>query len=321
MSVLFALGDADTRREVLAAHDAAVAALAGWIERHAHTRYRIGGEVAVVDAEGIVAAAFRQHTSRALDPQLHTHLVIANRVKSPDGRWLALDARLIKHDQQSLSAIYHAGLRSELTDRLGVAWEPPEHGIAEIRDVPDDVLAEFSTRTGEMRRRIDDKLDRFIDTMGRDPTPGSDGSSNEKQRSTAARRKSTRVDAASCTRVGPSRPQALGLDPPSWSTAAIEQVAPRLGLDGHASRLVIDEALADDGREAVDVAAHRAPPRARRRDPTTSPSSRRAGRVDGRLVDDTVGDYVASISPGRSHPVRCCAATVDRSPSRSSTGR
>jgi conjugative relaxase-like TrwC/TraI family protein len=73
VSILFALGDDSVRGEVLAAHDAAVAALAGWIERHAHTRYRINGEVAVVDAEGIVAAAFRQHTSRALDPQLHTH--------------------------------------------------------------------------------------------------------------------------------------------------------------------------------------------------------------------------------------------------------
>ena len=73
VSVLFALGDVGTRGEVLAGHDAAVAALAGWIERHAHTRYRIGGEVAIVDAKGIVAAAFRQHTSRALDPQLHTH--------------------------------------------------------------------------------------------------------------------------------------------------------------------------------------------------------------------------------------------------------
>src|SRR4029077_17757390 len=127
VSVMFALGDVDTRREVLAAHDAAVAALAGWIERHAHTRYRIGGQVAVVDAKGIVAATFPPHTSRALDPQLHTHLVIPNRVKSPDGRWLALDARLIKHDQQSLSAMYHATLRSELTYRLEVRWNAPEH--------------------------------------------------------------------------------------------------------------------------------------------------------------------------------------------------
>ena len=166
VSVMFALGDHDVRREVLAAHDAAVAALAGWIERHAHTRYRIGGEVAVVDAEGIVAAAFRQHTSRALDPQIHTHLVIANRVRSPDGRWLALDARLIKHDQQTLSALYHASLRAEMTARLGVRWHAPERGIAEMRDVSADLLAEFSARTTDVRRRVDDKLDRFIDVDG-----------------------------------------------------------------------------------------------------------------------------------------------------------
>ena len=73
VSVLWAVGDDHVRAEVLAAHDAAVAALAGWIEAHAHTRYRVNGEVVVVDAEGIVAAGFRQHTSRVLDPQLHTH--------------------------------------------------------------------------------------------------------------------------------------------------------------------------------------------------------------------------------------------------------
>jgi conjugative relaxase-like TrwC/TraI family protein len=44
---------------------------------------------------------FRQHTSRKLDPQLHTHAVIANRVPAPDGRWLALDARTIKLDQRT----------------------------------------------------------------------------------------------------------------------------------------------------------------------------------------------------------------------------
>src|SRR5205807_4074317 len=70
VSVLFALGDDTTRQAVLGAHDTAVAAMVGWIEDHAHTRYRVGGEVMTFDAEGIVAASFRQHTSRALDPQL-----------------------------------------------------------------------------------------------------------------------------------------------------------------------------------------------------------------------------------------------------------
>ncbi len=171
VSVLWAVGDDHVRAEVAAAHDAAVGAMVGWIERHAHTRYRIDGEVAVVDAEGIVAAAFRQHTSRALDPQLHTHVVIANRVRSDDGRWLALDARTIKVDQRTLSAIYHAGLRAELTARLGVGWRDREHGIAEIAGIPDQVLQAFSARTEDVRRRLEVKLDRFVDSLGREPTP------------------------------------------------------------------------------------------------------------------------------------------------------
>lgn len=171
VSVLFAFGDEDARSQVLVAHDAAVSAVVGWIEEHAHCRYRVNGEVCVFDAEGIVVAAFQQHSSRALDPQLHTHVVIPNRVLSPDGRWLALDARTIKQDQQTLSRLYHAGLRSELTARLGVRWKTPKNGIAEIRDVPDAVLDEFSQRSEAINDRIEAKVDRFIDTFDRDPTP------------------------------------------------------------------------------------------------------------------------------------------------------
>jgi conjugative relaxase-like TrwC/TraI family protein len=171
VSVLWALGPDKVRRNVVEAHDAAVGVMIDWIERHAHTRYRIGGQVCVLDAEGIVAAAFRQHTSWSLDPQLHTHVVIANRVRSDDTRWLALDARTLKHDQRTLSAVYHAGLRAELTCRLGVTWNAPGNGIAEIATMPEALLAEFSHRTGNVRRRIDVKIDRFVETLGREPSP------------------------------------------------------------------------------------------------------------------------------------------------------
>jgi conjugative relaxase-like TrwC/TraI family protein len=170
VSLLCALGGERTQREVLAAHDQAVDAVLGWIESHAHTRLRRNGHVVCVDAEGLVVGMFRQHTSRRLDPQLHTHAVIANRVKAPDGRWLALDARTIKIDQRTLSSLYHANLRSELTGRLGVEWRQPENGIAEIEGIPDDVLAEFSQRSRDVDRRLTKKVERFRDTMGRDPS-------------------------------------------------------------------------------------------------------------------------------------------------------
>lgn len=170
VSVLFAIGDDHTRREVLAAHDAAVEAMVDWVERNAHCRHRVNREVWTVDARGIVAALFRQHTSRALDPQIHTHVVIVNRVPAPDGRWLALDARTIKRDQRTLSALYHAGLRAELTERLGIRWRQPDNGIAEMADIDPRVLDRFSSRTRAVQRVFDRKVDRFVATMERQPT-------------------------------------------------------------------------------------------------------------------------------------------------------
>ena len=161
VSVLFALGDEQVRDQVVEAHERAVAAVLGWIESHAHTRMRRHGHVMCVDTSGIVVAVFRQHTSRKLDPQLHTHAVIANRVRAPDGRWLTLDARTIKVDQRTLSALYHANLRSELTRRLGVTWHQPEHGIAEIAHIYHAVLLEFSRRTRAIASRLEDKLGRL----------------------------------------------------------------------------------------------------------------------------------------------------------------
>lgn len=171
VSVLWALGDDTMRATVLDAHDTAVATMVDWVEQHAHTRYRINGQVAIVDAHGITAALFRQHTSRALDPQLHTHVVVANRVLSDDGRWLALDARTLKIDQRTLSALYHATLRAQLTATLGVEWEVPQNGIAEIAGFDREVLSEFFTRTDHIARRVEVKLERFEASMGRAPTP------------------------------------------------------------------------------------------------------------------------------------------------------
>ncbi len=244
VSVLWALGDQHVRRAVLDSHDTAVRELAGWIEAHAHTRYRIGGEVAVVDAKGIVAAAFRQHTSRALDPQLHTHLVIANRVKSPDGRWLALDGRLIKRDQQTLSALYHVSLRAELTAHLGVRWHQPEHGIAEIADVPDALLAEFSTRTAAVARRVDDKLDRFIETMGREPTPRERWRLEREAANDSRPAKAHAADAQTLHQGWAAQTRALGLEPAAVVERAIDLVAGRDVVDRATTMSMIDTAMA-----------------------------------------------------------------------------
>ena len=98
-------------------------------------------------------ATFRQTTSRADDPQLHTHAVISAKVRT-DGRWLALDARYLKRHQRMLGGLYQSVLRAELSHRYGVAWGPIVNGQAELVGMPVELLEVFSKRTAQ----VDDAL-------------------------------------------------------------------------------------------------------------------------------------------------------------------
>ena len=93
---LMALVGGDER--IVEAHDRAVVATLGWIEKNAvETRMRdpgsgpgqapATGAMVRVGGQKMVAACFRHDTSRNLDPQLHTHAVIANMVQGEDGKW------------------------------------------------------------------------------------------------------------------------------------------------------------------------------------------------------------------------------------------
>ena len=247
VSVLFGVGEPEVRWQVVEAHNRAVDAVLGWIESHAHTRMRRHGHVVTVDAEAIVVGVFRQHTSRRLDPQLHTHAVIANRVRAPDGRWLALDARTIKLDQRTLSALYHVNLRSELTRRLGVSWQQPEHGIAEIADIDGDLLAEFSQRTTDVQQRIDEKLGRFRTDLGREPT--------DKER--------WRLEREAVLDSRPSKPhgqtqaeldeewrvrvETLGYDPDRLVDTVVGRQRLHVGIDTQVAATMVEQALASLG--------------------------------------------------------------------------
>ncbi len=243
VSVLFAVGDDATRAAALDAHDAAVAAMVDWIEAHAHTRYRIDGDVAILDADGIAAACFRQHTSRALDPQLHTHVVIANRVAADDGRWLALDARTIKLDQRTLSAVYHASLRAELTRSLGVSWEKPVNGIAEMLDVPDEVRNEFSSRTRAVEDRIEDKLEHFTEQFERQPTPRERWRLEREAVTDSRPAKTHGDDAQTLHQQWSDRARAIGYEPELLAAGSMPERDGR-GFDDATRERVVTQALA-----------------------------------------------------------------------------
>src|SRR5919108_523192 len=76
-----------------------------------------GGGEELIAGVGLVAAAFRHRTSRAGDPQLHTHVLVANLIEGVDGRWSALDGRRLYAHAKTASYLYEARLRAELTRR------------------------------------------------------------------------------------------------------------------------------------------------------------------------------------------------------------
>ncbi len=152
-------------------HDVAAQAVVDYVERFgATTRVRSNGGWLHPDTQGLTVAAFCQTTSRADDPQLHTHLVISAKVQAGDGRWLALDARLLKGHQRALGGLYQSVLRAELTDRYGVAFAEIVKGQAEIAGVPAELSGQFSKRTAEVDQALAVKVAEFYEREGRDPS-------------------------------------------------------------------------------------------------------------------------------------------------------
>jgi conjugative relaxase-like TrwC/TraI family protein len=168
LSVLWALTGDD---RLLECHDVAVRAVVDALERWAATtRVRSGGGRLHLDTQGLSVAGFRQTTSRLDDPQIHTHLVVSAKVQTEDGRWMALDARVLKQHQRSFGGLYQSVLRSELTAKFGVSWEPIVNGQAEIAGLDPNLLAAFSKRAAQVDVETDARIEEFETREGRAPS-------------------------------------------------------------------------------------------------------------------------------------------------------
>ena len=180
VSVLWGVADAVTQERIVAAHHAAVADVIDLFEREvAATRAGISdsdGAVAQVDVAGVAAVAYDHFDSRAGDPQLHTHVVIANKVLTVmDGRWRSLDGRPVFASRTGLSAHYDALLADRLSRDLGIEWElrqrgPDRNPRWEIAGVSDDLITEFSSRTREIELKKDELIAEYVARHGRMPS-------------------------------------------------------------------------------------------------------------------------------------------------------
>jgi conjugative relaxase-like TrwC/TraI family protein len=181
VSVLWGVSDADTQERIAEAHHGAVADVIKFFEREvAATRAGFSdndGAVAQVPVAGVAAVAYDHFDSRAGDPQLHTHVVVSNKVLTAmDGRWRSLDGRPVFSSVTGLSAHYNALLADRLSRDMGVEWELRRRGVDrnprwEVAGVSDELIAEFSSRTREIEPKKDELIAEYVARHGRMPSP------------------------------------------------------------------------------------------------------------------------------------------------------
>ena len=178
VSALWAIAPRETADEVVAAHDAAVADVFGWLEREAaYTRLGQGG-LRQVPVTGLVAATFTHRDSRSGDPDLHTHVAVSNKVQTlpQDGsRWLALDGRVLYKAKVAASERYNTRLEAQLVDRFGVrfvdhATEAGKRPVREVDGISPLLLGMWSKRRRQITRGTAALSVRFRAEHGRPPT-------------------------------------------------------------------------------------------------------------------------------------------------------
>ena len=171
VSTLWALGGVTAQTQVAEAHRAAVLTALAYLDQHAALSRRGTDGVEQIRTAGFAAALFEHRTSRAGDPQLHTHALVPNKLRCADGVWRTVDGHEIYHHKKAAGAIYQAALRAELHARLGLLFEPPNaHGQAEIAGVPTDLMTGWSKRTAQIAAEAIPVIADYETTLGRNLT-------------------------------------------------------------------------------------------------------------------------------------------------------
>jgi conjugative relaxase-like TrwC/TraI family protein len=152
VSLMAALASVDDGEAIRAAHVQAVTETMAWMADQACWSRRDAGRVAARD---LVWASFEHSRSAAGDPHLHTHVVLANVVRAPDGQWSALSSSDLWRTRRSLGALYDLGLRHQLgVAGLRFAWALEPDRPADISGVPRAAIDAASIRSKQVQSSL-----------------------------------------------------------------------------------------------------------------------------------------------------------------------
>ncbi|OBH30402.1 MobF family relaxase [Mycobacterium sp. E1319] len=179
VSALWAIAPASIAAAIEDCHHQAVADTLQFLEEHAAFSRMGAHGVAQVNTTGLIAAAFDHRDSRAGDPNLHTHLVISNKVQVIGAagipRWLALDGTPLHHATVAASELYNTRLEALAIAKLGVAFAetaptPGKRPVREIVGIPTALIEKYSSRRAAIDQRVGELAKQFHTSHGREPT-------------------------------------------------------------------------------------------------------------------------------------------------------
>ncbi|KAA0922040.1 MobF family relaxase [Rhodococcus sp. ANT_H53B] len=228
VSVMWALADDGTRREIERIHKETVTDALGWIEKEACFTRTGNTSQEVQDTTGLVATLYDHYDSRAGDPNLHTHAVVSIKVcTESDGKWRALDGSILHRYAVPASQRYNATIMSKLHTELGfsLAARSTGHGrqdIVEIEQVPRELCEMFSSRRSQIETRRDQLVAEYRAEHGRMPSPKAMYSLYQQ----------ANLD----TRAGKQEPQTLREMQNAWLTRSAQILGTPAGVDALAAQ-------------------------------------------------------------------------------------
>ncbi|MEO6790479.1 MAG: MobF family relaxase [Ornithinibacter sp.] len=223
VSALWAVAPGEVARAIEAAHDAAVGDALAFIEREVlFTREGKDG-ARQVETRGLVAAAFTHRDSRAGDPDLHTHVAVANKVQTVEGRWLAIYGRVLHQHVVAASETYNTAIERHLGRSLGLRFEDRTGGVGERRPVREVVgvdprlCEQWSSRRRDIVVRQGELSGDFQRTHGRPPMPVEE----------IALAQQANLE----TRGAKHEPRSLGEQRATWRSEAIDVLGSQCAID------------------------------------------------------------------------------------------
>ena len=158
VSIAWAVGPDEVKKNIEAAQDRAVEKTLAFIEEKMSLGRRGSASEGTITKEHVklLAAAYRHGSSRELDPQIHTHLMLQNLGLRADGTWGALNEKEIFEWIMALGAVYRAELASEINKNLGFGIEA-DREYFRLAGIPPELEEEFSKRRAQIETALKEK--------------------------------------------------------------------------------------------------------------------------------------------------------------------